>query len=278
MKRTYLFGSLALLLVVCLAAVILPTAFAAEDDTYTFAVLSTTDMHGRSTLQDAVNQQRDINNIARAATTSKSQRNPLPFTDVDEKEWYYEAVYFVCDQGMMNGMGNDIFYPEGKTTRAQIAAMIHRLCGASGVVDILTEPFDDVCEAHWFCDAVAYAYNGGVINGLSENIFGPDIAASRQDMITMLFRMMNSAGLVANPTGDLSQFADGDQVSAYARDAMSWAVGEGLIVGIANADGELELCPLGAATRAQLATIIMRFMGLEFKSSSAAAASVDCQN
>ncbi len=195
----------------------------------------------------------------------RTQRNPLPFTDVAEKDWYYEAVCFAYDSGMMNGMGGGIFQPDGRTTRAQIATLTHRLCGNVALPDILTEPFVDVRETDWFYPGVVFAYNSDIIRGKTETIFAPNASASRQDMITMLYRMVVSAELKAETKGDLRQFVDGNQVAPYAREAMSWAVGEGLIVGFVNEGGKMELQPGGTTSRAQLATIIMRFMDLEFE-------------
>lgn len=195
----------------------------------------------------------------------RTQEDPLPFTDVDEKDWYYEAVRVAFDSGMMNGMGGGIFQPEGRTTRAQIATLTHRLCGSVELPDILTEPFLDVRETDWFYPGVVFAYNSDIIRGQTETIFAPNASASRQDMITMLYRMVVSAGLKADTDGELSQFVDGNKVAPYAREAMSWAVGEGLIVGFCNTDGKMEIQPSGTTTRAQLATIIMRFMNLEFE-------------
>lgn len=195
----------------------------------------------------------------------RTQRDPLPFTDVEEKDWYYEAVYFTYTNGMMNGMGGDIFQPEGRTTRAQIATLTHRLCGSVELPAILTEPFVDVRETDWFYPGVLFAYNSDIIRGQTETIFAPNASASRQDMITMLYRMVVSAGLKAETKGNLNQFADGSKVAPYARQAMSWAVGEGLIVGFDAGNGKMEIQPGGTTTRAQLATIIMRFMNLEFE-------------
>jgi len=195
----------------------------------------------------------------------RTQRDPLPFTDVEEKDWYYEAVYFTYTNGMMNGMGGEIFQPEGRTTRAQIATLTHRLCGSVELPAILTEPFVDVKETDWFYPGVLFAYNSDIIRGQTETIFAPNVSASRQDMITMLYRMVVSAGLKAETTGNLNQFTDGGKVAPYARQAMSWAVGEGLIVGFDAGNGKMEIQPGGTTTRAQLATIIMRFMNLEFE-------------
>lgn len=296
MKRAYIWGLLAALPVLAgLAVVLLPGAIAAGNSSYTLAVVSTTDMHGCSTLRDVAAQEENLSSMARAATSIPTQRqkyvarmgslspndqvshdfdstgyldtedNPLPFADVRKNAWYAEAVRFAVESGMMNGMGGGIFQPEGRSTRAQIATLTHRLCGLMTLPDLLTEPFLDVRQTDWFYPGVLFAYHSDIIRGQTETIFAPNAGATRQDMITMLYRMVVSAELKAEIKGDLSPFTDGSQVAPYARDAMAWAVGEGLIVGFANAEGEMEIQPTGTTTRAQLATIIMRFMSLEFE-------------
>ena len=127
----------------------------------------------------------------------------------------------------MNGVGGSLFAPAAITTRDQVAAILYRLAGSPDVSD-LTEPFIDVPDSSWAHDAIVWAYNEGVIKGVTAHTFLPLAAVSREQLATMLWRYAGEP----ESAGDLSAFYDRGAVAAFAKDAMAWAVGQGIITGV----------------------------------------------
>ena len=173
------------------------------------------------------------------------------FTDVDTKLWYHEGICFVIRNGLMNGKGDGIFAPNANLTRAELVTVLYRMAGEPSV-EGLEHPFVDVAEGQWYSDAITWAYNTEVVNGTSETTFAPGANITREQIAAILFRF---SGADAGETDALADFTDADKVNAYALDAMNWAVANGLINGM----GDGTLMPQGNATRAQIATILMRY-------------------
>lgn len=188
-------------------------------------------------------------------------RIPLMFfDDVISTDWFADYVRFVAEFGIMNGTGNNLFAPESEMTRAMLATVLYRLDGSPDVSD-LTTPFTDIAADTWYTDAVVWAYNAGVVNGVSETAFEPDANITREQLVTMLYRFADYVGMditIGEETNILS-YVDGADVSEFAVAPMQWAVSAGIIEGIETADG-LALDPHGNATRAQIATMIVRFL------------------
>lgn len=176
----------------------------------------------------------------------------LPFEDVPESDWSYPAVQYVYERGMMNGTDKTVFSPATPTSRGMIVTILHRLEGspAEGA-----NSFTDVPAGSWFEASVAWAAEKGVVLGYGGGLFGPGDVITREQMVTILHRYATAKGYDVSATTDLSQFSDASHVSGFASAPISWAVGCGLING--TGDGLLE--PQGSATRAQAATILMRF-------------------
>ena len=187
-----------------------------------------------------------------------------PYTDAETTAWYHDGVHFCIDNGLMEGYGNGIFKPDADTTRAMIVTMLWRLEGKPVVNYAMS--FEDVAGDLWYTEAVRWAQSVGVIEGYSSAAFGPDDAVTREQMVTILHRYAGYKGMdvsVGEDTNILS-FEDAFAVSEYAIPAMQWACGSGIIEGMYNADGTaLILDPYGSTTRAQVATILMRFCGME---------------
>lgn len=177
-----------------------------------------------------------------------------PFTDVQSGDWYYDAVSFVYDKGYFAGTGAGIFSPNEPMNRAMVATVLYRLAGSEKVTG--TAAFEDVAEGQWYTQAIAWASAKGVVNGMGDNRYAPDLSVTREQLVTMLYRFekdYRKAGVTE--TGSLSSFPDGSAVSSWAREAVSWAVGAKLIQG--RNTGHLD--PAGTATRAEVATILQRF-------------------
>ena len=176
-----------------------------------------------------------------------------PFTDVDENDWFYDEVVYVYENGLMNGVENNQFAPNTATNRAMLATILYRLAGEPDVSGDL--PFTDVAAGQWYTDAVLWAAQNGIVNGLDEGTFAPMNTLTREQLVTMLYRYAEAEGYDVSAAADLSGYPDAGKVQPYAQEAMSWAVAEGIVAGME--DGTLN--PAGNATRAQIATILMRF-------------------
>ena len=177
----------------------------------------------------------------------------MPFTDVDENDWFYDEVVYVYENGLMNGVENNQFAPNTATNRAMLATILYRLAGEPAVSGDL--PFTDVESGTWYTDAVLWAAQNGIVNGLGENTFAPMNTLTREQLVTMLYRYAEAKGYDVSASADLSGYPDAGQVQDYAQPAMAWAVAENIIQGME--DGTLK--PAGNASRAQIATILMRF-------------------
>ena len=181
----------------------------------------------------------------------------LPFSDVDSSDWFYEAVKYVYDNGLMDGVDGGLFDPNGTTTRAQIVTILYRLAGEPDISDEnLGYPYEDVRSDFWYTDAIYWARLTGIAGGYDNGNFGPDDAITREQMAAMLYRYAEYKGYDVSGSTSLDQFPDGEDTSAWAEGTMGWAVAEGLISG---GDGNVLLMPGGSAIRAQAATILMRF-------------------
>lgn len=176
----------------------------------------------------------------------------LPFLDVAANAWYYDAVRYVYENGVMTGMSQMIFSPDTNLTRAQMVQILYNLEGRPAVS---SGSFADVSADAWYASAVAWAKSTGVVLGYDENTFGPDDTLTRAQAAAILMRYAAYKGLDTAARGVLS-FPDAGDVPDWAHDAMQWCVAEGLLQGTDTGD----LLPGGMATRAQIATIMTRYM------------------
>ena len=178
----------------------------------------------------------------------------LPFADVSSSDWFYNDVRYVYEKGIMDGTGADRFSPNAPLTRAMIVTILYRMAGSpamSGASD-----FKDVDSNKWFAKAVAWAAANGIVNGYGSGLFGPNDPVTREQLAAILYRYAVYGGMTAVTLEEnLGSFADTAQLSAYAIQAMNWAVGQGLI----NGSGS-NLVPKAQATRAQVAAIIHRYL------------------
>ena len=178
----------------------------------------------------------------------------LPFNDVPESYWAYDAIQYVYGEGLMAGTSGSTFSPESTTTRGQIVTILWRLSG-SPVVNYLMD-FDDVDPAAYYAEAIRWATSEGIAGGYGGGVFGPDDPITREQLAVMLHRYAQHEGYdvsIGEDTNILS-YADALEISEYAIPAMQWACGAGILEGDAG-----HLYPQGNATRAQIATMLMRF-------------------
>ena len=189
---------------------------------------------------------------------AKPSQNPdagptLPFTDVTEGAWYRDAVEYLYVNEIMNGVSQTSFGPEQNMTRGMITTMLHRVDGKPFVSG--NHPFLDA-QAGYFASAIRWAQQKGIVMGTSATQFSPNAPMTREQLAVALYRYAKYLGRNTGRAVNLSGFEDGNAVSSYARDAMAWAVAEGLLTGV----GSSRLAPTAPATRAQVAVILYRFL------------------
>ena len=178
----------------------------------------------------------------------------LPFGDVTVSDWFYDDVRYVYANGIMDGTSSDRFAPNAPLTRAMIVTILYRMAGSPSVSG--SSDFTDVAAGKWFAKAVAWAAANGIVNGYGSGLFGPNDPVTREQLAAILYRYAVYGGMTAVTLEEnLGGFADTAQLSAYAIQAMNWAVGQGLI----NGSGS-NLVPKAQATRAQVAAIIHRYL------------------
>lgn len=178
------------------------------------------------------------------------------FVDVPEDAWYYSSVCSAVGKNLFRGVSTHHFRPEEKMTRAMLVTVLWRYEGSS---DISGTPFTDVRASDWYAQPVAWAAQSGVVNGVGGGKFDPNGEVTREQMAAILYRYALKTGLDTSGRGDMSIFADGQDVSPWATDAVSWTVSCGIIGG-AKEGGQLLLHAASGATRAEVAAILVRFI------------------
>ncbi len=175
------------------------------------------------------------------------------FTDVAADAWYADAVQYVYENGLMSGTSETTFSPDLTTTRGMIVTILYRMENEPTVTS--TTAFTDVASDQYYANAVAWAAQNGIVSGTTATTFAPNAAITREQMAAILYRYAQFKGYDVSVKADLSVYTDAASVGAYATDAMAWANGAQLITGTSATT----LTPAGQATRAQVATILMRF-------------------
>ena len=173
-----------------------------------------------------------------------------PFNDIKEGDWYYSAIQYVSQNGLMLGTGGNTFSPQLTTNRGMIATILYRLNGSD---ETFESTFKDVIPGAYYTNAVAWAQEKGIIAGYGNGMFGPEDSITREQMATILWRY---AGSPAADITILSDFIDMGEISDYAKNALAWANQMGII----NGKGNGILDPKGKATRAEVAQIMYNFV------------------
>ena len=177
--------------------------------------------------------------------------------------WAHKGIDYCVRNRLMSGVGAGTFSPDTACTRAQIVKILYNLSGNQTDYSYYYLPFTDVAPGAWYYNAVAWAYCNDVTSGTSATTFTPNAAITRQQLVTFLYRYtVKYAPEFTGNAAPISAFPDAGSVANWAYAAMSWAVGNGLIKGNAHDNGLDYLDPNGSATRAQTATIIMRYCQL----------------
>lgn len=175
------------------------------------------------------------------------------YADVKKTDWYYDAVNYVSENGIMTGYSETQFYPNDQLSRAQACQVIYNIADAD---EQATEPiFSDVPLDQWYTDAISWASNNGVVSGYGNDLFGPDDAITREQMAAILYRYAGASSVEAD---NLGNYTDANQISDWAIDALNWCVENKIMVG--NGDGTMT--PNKIISRAEVAAIMMNFMNM----------------
>ena len=201
----------------------------------------------------------ELDSSAAYTVCAKDDSCPLgAFGDLTAAAWYHDGVHYCLENGLMRGVSGGKFLPDGSTTRAQLVTVLWRLEGSPETTGAVR--FGDTAGGAWYTEAVRWAAGCGVVKGYDNGCFGPNDAVTREQMVTILYRYAQHKGydVSAGEDTNILSFDDAFAVSEYAIPAMQWACGSGMVRGIAQKGGML-LAPRDTTTRAQAATLIMRF-------------------
>ena len=201
----------------------------------------------------------ELDSSAAYTVCAKDDSCPLgAFGDLTAAAWYHDGVHYCLENGLMRGVSGGKFLPDGSTTRAQLVTILWRLEGSPETTGAVR--FNDTAGGAWYAVAVRWAAGCGVVKGYDNGCFGPNDAVTREQMAAILYRYAQHKGydVSAGEDTNILSFDDAFAVSEYAIPAMQWACGSGMVRGIAQKGGML-LAPRDTTTRAQAATLIMRF-------------------
>ena len=201
----------------------------------------------------------ELDSSAAYTVCAKDDSCPLgAFGDLTATAWYHDGVHYCLENGLMQGVSGGKFLPDGSTTRAQLVTILWRLEGSPETTGAVR--FGDTAGGAWYTEAVRWAVGCGVVKGYDNECFGPNDAVTREQMAAILYRYAQHKGydVSAGEDTNILSFDDAFAVSEYAIPAMQWACGSGMVHGIAR-DGRMLLAPGDTTTRAQTATLLMRF-------------------
>ena len=190
------------------------------------------------------------------SATVKIVDNTKYFSDVHTGDWFAPYIAWAASRGIMNGMGDGTFAPDATASRAQIAQMLFNLDGAKANGGLAA--FADVHAGDWYADAVTWMVENGIASGMGDD-FGANEDVTREQLAVMLYNYAKYKGYNTTVSGSIAGFPDAGDADGYARSALAWAVGAGLISGTTDENGNIVLNPQGSATRGQIAAIIERF-------------------
>lgn len=191
-----------------------------------------------------------------SSTAAAKESVSLRFDDVRSAHWFADAVEYVTENGIMNGTAADTFSPNAPATRAMLVTVLYRLAGSPDAD--AAHGFADLTRGAWYVDAVAWAAENGIVDGVGSAQFAPNAHITREQLALILYRYAQHCGLDVSAAEDLTGYADAQSVSPWAQAAMRWAVSAGLISGRSAS----ALAPQSGATRAEIAQLLMSFAKL----------------
>ena len=233
------------------------TYYLTAKDGYEFTAATVCTINGTAAtieLTDQYHAKVSLSDLVPAECGGGENCPSAKFVDVNPKEWYHLSVDYAVKNGLFGGTSENTFEPETAMTRAMLVTVLWRYEGQPKGYE---NTFVDVNakSGSWYIDAVAWAAANNIVGGIGNGKFDPEGEITREQMATILFRYANWKGIDTSKRGDLNTFPDGSKTASWAKEAMQWTVAEKIIGG---SDGKL--LPQGSATRAQVATILMRFI------------------
>lgn len=193
-----------------------------------------------------------IPSVSRDTTVSVTFCKKPPFTDIAHSDWFYISARYAYNKGLFQGTTETEFSPSSAMSRAMLATVLYRMEGQPAVS--FTEAFSDIEKGIWYTDAILWASENNIVKGYGNGIFAPNDFITREQIAVMLYRYAKGKAVAEKEKITLS-YSDASDISAYAAESMTWAVAEGLIKG----NTETTINPRGIATRAEVATILMRY-------------------
>ena len=226
-----------------------------EDNEYTFR-MANCDVTVTVTFKEE-GKTEDKEETNETEETDKTEETTTPetvaFSDVSESDWFYKGVSYVVENGMMNGVGENQFAPNAPLTREMLAVVLYNMEKQPESTGV--NPFADVKADMWYTDAIVWANANGIVAGYDDSTFGLGDSITREQLAAILYRYAQMKGYDVTEKADLTGYADSAAISGYAVEAMQWANANGIVNGMT----ETTLAPQGAATRAQVATMLMNF-------------------
>ena len=228
------------------------------DEGYALGALTVTDASGSPVAVTKISdtQYTFIMPRSRVTVSASFTDHDCPsaaYSDLSTSAWYHTAVDYALNHGMMSGVGEGRFDPDGSLSRAMLVQILWAMEGRPDAAEATA--YTDVFPGAWYHSAVQWAAEQGVVSGYGDGSYGPERRITREELAVILYGYARSKGYDLSAAGSLSGFADRGSLSGWAEQAMTWAVGEGLISG---KDGGV-LDPAGSATRAEAAVILMNF-------------------
>lgn len=228
-----------------------------EENEYTFrmancdvTVTVTFKEEGKTETEDTEESTTEETETETEETTTSET---VTFSDVKESDWFYKGVSYVVENGMMNGMGDDLFAPNAPLTREMLAVVLYNMEKQPESTGV--NPFADVKADMWYTDAIVWANANSIVAGYDDSTFGLGDSITREQLAAILYRYAQLKGYDVTEKADLTGYTDSASISSYAVEAMQWANANGIVNGMT----ETTLAPQGTATRAQVATMLMNF-------------------
>ncbi len=185
----------------------------------------------------------------------KAEKRTMEFTDVTTKDWFYEPVKEVFDRGLVSGVEDTVFAPQNPTSRAMFITILYRYAGEPSVNNTI-HGFKDVKKDDWYADAISWGAENGIVNGYSDGYFGVNDNITREQAAQILLSYGKAKGMDITSKSELSNYTDKDMISDWAMDAMEWANAKDIITGRT----QVKLAPAETTTRAEIASMFMRFI------------------
>ncbi len=195
----------------------------------------------------------DKENVAEKPENEEPKDSSISFADVKETDWYFESVKFANANRLMSGVSETEFAPMNHLTRGMLVTILYRL---EKEPDCSASTFSDVEDGMWYTKGIAWAAENNVVSGVGDNQFAPNSNITREQIALIMYNYSNLHAFDTKESKSVAEFKDANSVSAWAKEAVEWAVGAGLLSG--KGDGILD--PKGNATRAEIATILMRYV------------------